>query len=182
MGRSDSIRTLFAVPLALAAAHCATAGNVGDLRARAAFDLACPSDALQLQALAERTYGVDGCGKRATYVWAYQNQSWLLDSRSSSAGAEASAPAAAPAIATPASSAAPASNAPPPATAMPAVAAPPSAPAAPAPRAAPAGDPKACESAQDYRRRAAASSGAAQAQLARMAERKEAECRAQKEP
>jgi hypothetical protein len=65
---------------------------------------------------------------------------------------------------------------------MSAAAAPPSAPAAPAPRAASAGDPKACETAQDYRRRAAGSSGVAQAQLVRMAERKDAECRGQKEP
>jgi hypothetical protein len=51
--------------------------------------------------------------------------------------------------------------------------------AAATPAAAPPSDPKACDSAQDYRRRAANSSGAAQAQLFKMAEKKEAECRAQ---
>jgi hypothetical protein len=174
---------MLAATAAFGAVHCATSGNVGELRARAAFDLACPADSLQVQSLAERTYGVDGCGKRATYVWAYQNQSWLLDNRS---GASAEPSAVSSSTATPAASPVAAANV-----------APASAPQAPrAPAAAsepkPAADAKAaepaksaadtkaaCDAAQEYRRRAAGTSGVAQAQLLRIAERKEAECRGQ---
>jgi hypothetical protein len=154
---------------------------MGELRTRAAFDLACSGESLQLQPFGERTVGVEGCGKRATYVWAFQNQSWLLDSRSGSESLAAS-PASSP---PPASSPAPAPAAAVGPSTAPAQAA---APIAPAPAAtakpaapppAPVGDPKACESAQEYKRRAANASGAAQAQLLRMAERKDSECRAQ---
>lgn len=35
---------------------------------RAAFDLDCSEDQLQIQELTTRTWGVKGCGKRATYI------------------------------------------------------------------------------------------------------------------
>jgi len=129
--------------MATGATHCAPL--LGELRTRAAFDLVCVGDSLQVQSIGERTYGVEGCGKRATYVWVPQNNSWILDNRT-----EAASPAA-----TPPSMAASAAVSP-----------------------APPGDPKACEAAQDYKRRAANASGPAQEQLLKMAEKKESECRA----
>jgi hypothetical protein len=164
--------------LSLVATQCAAPANMGELKTRAAFDLACAGDSLQLQPFGERTVGVEGCGRRATYVWASQNQSWLLDSRAGAeppAASPPSSPAPAPSAAVGPSAApaqAPAPMGPAPtATAKPAASA-----AAPA---APVADPKACESAQEYKRRAGNASGAAQAQLLRMAERKDSECRAQ---
>lgn len=38
------------------------------LKTRAAFDLDCPADKLEVVELDPRTRGVQGCGKRATYV------------------------------------------------------------------------------------------------------------------
>jgi hypothetical protein len=38
------------------------------LRARAAFDLNCSSEQLQLVEIDERTRGVTGCGQRTTYI------------------------------------------------------------------------------------------------------------------
>ncbi len=56
-----------------------------DLRRRAAFDLQCPEDQLQLTPLATTTfanqstppYGVSGCSKRAAYV--YTSGGWVLN-------------------------------------------------------------------------------------------------------
>jgi hypothetical protein len=165
--------------LAVGATHCAASANIGELKTRAAFDLACAGDSLQLQPFGERTVGVEGCGRRATYVWAFQNQSWLLDSRTGSESPAAAPPSSlAPAAPGPvAPSTAPPAQASAPIAPLPAAPAKPAAAATPA--AAPPGDPKACESAQDYKRRAVNASGAAQAQLLKMAEKKEAECRAQ---
>ena len=39
-----------------------------DLRTRAAFDLNCPREQLQLTFIDEKTRGVSGCDKRATYL------------------------------------------------------------------------------------------------------------------
>ena len=39
-----------------------------ELPRRAAFDLDCPQSALQTTQLGGETYGVKGCGRRATYV------------------------------------------------------------------------------------------------------------------
>jgi hypothetical protein len=56
------------------AAICAIIGAVGcgaspdQLRARAAFDMNCPGDRIQLVEIDDRTRGVTGCGQRATYV------------------------------------------------------------------------------------------------------------------
>jgi hypothetical protein len=46
--------------------------NEAQLRSRAAYDLRCPEAQLQLTKLDKRTRGVDGCGRRATYVWVCQ--------------------------------------------------------------------------------------------------------------
>ena len=163
--------------------HCvAMHGDVTQLRARAAYEFNCPAESLRLQPLGERTYGVDGCGRRATYVWAYQNESWLLDSaapapdRLASAGAAVAPPAAdraTPPVGPPAPPSGTSAASPPrdgAATAL----------AAAVPAAAPASlDPKACESMHDYKRRAGEASGAVRVQLQKIADRKEAECRAQ---
>jgi hypothetical protein len=42
--------------------------NLFDLQARAAFDLACPAPWLRLHHLGEHVKGVEGCGRRMTYV------------------------------------------------------------------------------------------------------------------
>jgi hypothetical protein len=43
-------------------------GGIDKLKARAAYDMQCNEDQLQLTELADATYGVEGCGKRGTYV------------------------------------------------------------------------------------------------------------------
>ena len=56
----------------------------GMLRARAAFDLKCPEDQLELQELGSRmTQGVNGCGRSATYVLNHDGTAWMMDSSSS---------------------------------------------------------------------------------------------------
>ncbi len=47
---------------------CATTATESQLRKRAAFDFECQEEALDVVELDERTRGVAGCGKRATYV------------------------------------------------------------------------------------------------------------------
>ena len=60
--------TLLGVALVLAAASADQAGENRDtLNQRAKFDLNCQST--QMVELGENTYGVTGCGRRATYVW-----------------------------------------------------------------------------------------------------------------
>ncbi|MCA9662332.1 MAG: hypothetical protein KC486_28590 [Myxococcales bacterium] len=55
--------------LALLACACATASATeGQLIRRAAFDLQCPADALETVPLDERSVGVRGCARQATYV------------------------------------------------------------------------------------------------------------------
>jgi hypothetical protein len=47
---------------------------------RAAFELACPKEQLRSQQLGdERTMGVSGCGKRATYLYDYGRDQWLMN-------------------------------------------------------------------------------------------------------
>lgn len=48
-------------------AACAASGP--DLVPRAAFELNCPREKLQLTQLAENTWGVTGCEQQATYRW-----------------------------------------------------------------------------------------------------------------
>lgn len=59
-----------------------------DLSKRASFDFQCKSEQLQLQGLSEQngiinSYGVSGCGKRATYVLS-PTGTWILNSDSDS--------------------------------------------------------------------------------------------------
>ncbi|NVB84865.1 MAG: hypothetical protein HOV81_41225 [Kofleriaceae bacterium] len=42
--------------------------QVGTVRKRAAFDLACPYQQVVVQEIGRETYGARGCGKRATYL------------------------------------------------------------------------------------------------------------------
>lgn len=58
------MRTL-GLALGVVVSSCAT---VESLKQRAAFDLQCDEGKLQLVELGASTYGVAGCGKRATYV------------------------------------------------------------------------------------------------------------------
>jgi hypothetical protein len=60
-----------------------------ELRSRAAFDLNCPESELRAVELGEKTRGVTGCGRRATYIFVcrrtlpspYDNDClWVLDS------------------------------------------------------------------------------------------------------
>ena len=61
-------------------------GCVGmkNLKARAAYDLQCPQEQLQLTKLGKSSYGVDGCGRRATYVCRKPDskncEDWVLNS------------------------------------------------------------------------------------------------------
>lgn len=54
--------------LLAATSACATNATSKQLRTRAAFDLACDEQGLEVVELDPRTRGVTGCGKRATYV------------------------------------------------------------------------------------------------------------------
>jgi len=56
---------------------------IGPLLNRAAFDLECSKDKLQVVELDTNTKGVRGCGRKATYVWSCgQNQTcvWVMNS------------------------------------------------------------------------------------------------------
>lgn len=83
---------LFAFGLACSACGPSNADLRSKLENRAAFDLGCQS--LQLTALESTngyvtTYGVIGCGHRATYVLNAQTLSWVMNV---SDGAAASPP------------------------------------------------------------------------------------------
>jgi hypothetical protein len=52
----------------LAPCACSSGASVGQLRARASFDLSCPSAQLQIANIDDKTRGVAGCGGRNTYV------------------------------------------------------------------------------------------------------------------
>ena len=52
--------------LLLTVASCTA--NLEQLRDRASYDLGCPREELLLSEIDDRTYGVDGCGQRVTYV------------------------------------------------------------------------------------------------------------------
>jgi len=57
------------------------------LRARAGYDFRCPRSQLRLTDLTPRTrgdgpgsvFGVDGCGRRATYVYTWEG-TWMMNS------------------------------------------------------------------------------------------------------
>jgi hypothetical protein len=46
----------------------ACGASLEQLQARAAFDLNCPQDKLQVTEIDDRTRGVRGCGQQVTYV------------------------------------------------------------------------------------------------------------------
>lgn len=52
----------------------------GALRSRASYELQCPETQLQITELGDKTAGVDGCGRRATYVYNSDAGAWLLNS------------------------------------------------------------------------------------------------------
>jgi hypothetical protein len=59
-------------------------GGAPSVLDRAAFDLTCPKEQLHSQELGdERTVGVSGCGRRATYVYDYRSDSWFLNGAAS---------------------------------------------------------------------------------------------------
>ena len=82
------IRCLLGVCLCAVALVGCYSANIGALRTRAAFDLECPSEQLRLTQLHQGTqgsgdvYGVEGCGKRNTYVSQSYKGLWLLDNGS----------------------------------------------------------------------------------------------------
>jgi hypothetical protein len=59
-------------------AACATAGENGRdaVMSRAASDLGCPAQGIQVLQLGDRMFGARGCGKKATYV---TNRCWSGD-------------------------------------------------------------------------------------------------------
>jgi outer membrane biogenesis lipoprotein LolB len=74
-------KTLLTISAALLLVGCAAGRERirDDLRKRAAFDLQCPEEQIQLTELGDFfTQGATGCGKRATYVRG--NVSWVLNS------------------------------------------------------------------------------------------------------
>jgi hypothetical protein len=57
-----------------------------DLRQRAAFDLHCPAETIDVTPLDQQaqrhgggTTGVSGCGQQATYLWDPYRASWIMN-------------------------------------------------------------------------------------------------------
>lgn len=63
--------------LILSALALSMTGCVAQLKQRAAFDLDCSEDQLEVVDLGGPK-GVKGCGRRATYVWTQQG--WIMNS------------------------------------------------------------------------------------------------------
>jgi hypothetical protein len=54
---------------------------IRNLRVRAAHDLGCPEDAIEIKELAAGTQAVNGCGKRTTYLLTHQvPRRWVMNS------------------------------------------------------------------------------------------------------
>jgi hypothetical protein len=53
-------------------------GARDSLGSRAAFDMQCPEERLEMTEFSENSYGISGCGRRASYVW--NGSSWVLNS------------------------------------------------------------------------------------------------------
>lgn len=65
----STVRTVVLVGFALSLMACVGSRATSEqLLARAAFDLECDEHALEVVSIDDRTRGVRGCGKRATYV------------------------------------------------------------------------------------------------------------------
>src|SRR5260370_26120726 len=83
--------------LAVIAACSATEGQ---LHSRASFDLHCTEQNMRFMQIDGRTYGVEGCGQRATYVescqpaFMGQECTWVLngDTRTAAEAGSAAAP------------------------------------------------------------------------------------------
>jgi hypothetical protein len=52
----------------------------GALKSRASFDLGCPTEQVKLTEIDLRTAGVDGCGRRATYIFNDDAVTWMMNS------------------------------------------------------------------------------------------------------
>jgi hypothetical protein len=66
---------------------CAGVVNESMLRDRASFDLSCAKDQLKISDLGEsKAAGVEGCGKKATYVYVYEQSLWVKNAETSEAG------------------------------------------------------------------------------------------------
>jgi hypothetical protein len=88
MSRMGMTTALFVAPVLLAG--CAQPGfrprtswfdeRKEWLKDRAAFDLDCPAGQLKTQELGnERTVGVTGCGRRATYLYQRGQDAWVMN-------------------------------------------------------------------------------------------------------
>ncbi len=71
----DRIRSKILAFTLLASMGCYTDRAMSSVRSRAAFDLGCPAEKLEVAKLTGSavgpglgTYGVEGCGKKATYA------------------------------------------------------------------------------------------------------------------
>jgi len=87
---------------------CISSASGDQLTRRASFDLNCPTSNLRYRQIDDRTQGVSGCGKRATYVDSCEgpregpniNCTWLINGAITS-----TAPASAPSTSAPSTSA-----------------------------------------------------------------------------
>lgn len=61
------LRFLIVLTLLVSAGGCA-GGARSVVQRRAAFDMDCPAEALELEELSQCSYGVRGCGKKAAYI------------------------------------------------------------------------------------------------------------------
>ena len=69
-----TMKRFVVLPCLLAA--CATTNGRDAVMSRAPFDLDCPKESIQVQELGDRTFGAEGCGRKATYV---TNRCWSGD-------------------------------------------------------------------------------------------------------
>jgi hypothetical protein len=65
------MRHLLSISALVAATSCVVAGTVGDFKAsaldRAAFEMSCAKEQIEVTQLADSTVGVAGCGKKLVY-------------------------------------------------------------------------------------------------------------------
>ncbi len=69
--------------LVMMASGCFVTGSEGHFRAsgleKAAFDMQCPKEKLEVTKLAPGSFGVTGCGKQTRYEYLAGNASWVLN-------------------------------------------------------------------------------------------------------
>jgi hypothetical protein len=81
-------RSGLVIPLVVLSGACGAMYNDGlksDLEKRATFDLDCPASKMHYRELSETnglvtSYGVRGCGQKATYVLNVQSSVWVQNS------------------------------------------------------------------------------------------------------